>query len=601
MAEQWRARNDDAFLLAYSDDDLRTACEFLTNWIPFLSRGLCQPCVRTLSDRIRSLDREDGGGVVLPKQQEDVAVSTSENRGLNGCYDENCDTHSIGSWKDGADFNDTVDIHSLGIWKDKQQEDVAVSTSENRGLNGCYENCDTHSIGSWKDGGDCADFNDNVDTHSLGSWKDEADGSPEPVSEVSIQGNSTGSWKDGPSQSSGRALMREKFGTPVLVGRRGGVKMSWADMAQEDELEVGEETVSSLQLDNGSGLSWEGASEDEFKPKSKLSREQREYIRFSNVKRKKDFICLERINGKIVNILDGLELHTGVFSAAEQIRIVDYVETLKDMGKNGQLKDRTYTALHKGIRGKGRVTIQFGCCYDYATDRNGNPSGILKDDIVDPIPQLLKVMIKRLVKWHVIPPNCIPDSCIVNIYEEGDCMPPHIENHDFLRPFCTVSFLSEFDVLFGSNLKVVGPDEFDGPTAISLPVGSVLVFNGKGADVAKHCVPAVPTKRISITFRRMDGSKRPVGYVPDPDLQGLQPLSYEVDKYKKPKTVKPRRSMKKQVVRQEESAGKIRRSIERSLEPRHSGQTQQWHASRHRVRVDLERSADNSYTRTVKF
>ncbi|XP_031095929.1 RNA demethylase ALKBH9B-like isoform X1 [Ipomoea triloba] len=546
MAEQCRARKDDAFLLAYSDDELRTACEFLTNWIPFLSRGLCQPCVRTLSDRIRSLDREDGGGGVLPKQQEDVAVSTSENRGLNGCY-ENCDTYSIGSWKDGADFNDTVD------------------------------------------------------THSLGSWKDEADGSPEPVSEVSIQGNSTGSWKDGPSRSSGRALMREKFGTPVLAGRRGGVKMSWADMAQEDEPEVGEETVSSLQLDNGSGLSWEGASEDESKPKSKLSREQREYIRFSNVKRKKDFICLERINGKIVNILDGLEIHTGVFSAAEQIRIVDYVETLKEMGKNGQLKDRTYTAPHKGIRGKGRVTIQFGCCYDYATDQNGNPSGILKDDIVDPIPQLLKVMIKRLVKWHVIPPNCIPDSCIVNIYEEGDCMPPHIENHDFLRPFCTVSFLSECNVLFGSNLKVVGPGEFDGPIAISLPVGSVIVFNGKGADVAKHCVPAVPTKRISITFRRMDESKRPVGYVPDPDLQGLQPLSYEVDKYKKPKTVKPRRSMKKQVVRQEESAGKIRRSIERSLELRHSGQTQQWHASRQRVRVDLERSADHSYTRTVKF
>lgn len=226
----------------------------------------------------------------------------------------------------------------------QQQEDVAVSTSENRGLNGCYENCDTYSIGSWKDG---ADFNDTVDTHSLGSWKDEADGSPEPVPEVSIQGNSTGSWKDGPSRSSGRALMREKFGTPVLVGRRGGGKMSWADMAQEDELEVvGEDTVSSLQLDNGSGLSWEGASEDESKPKSKLSREQREYIRFSNVKRKKDFICLERINGKIVNILDGLEIHTGVFSAAEQIRIVDYVETLKEMGKNGQLKGILFNNRH---------------------------------------------------------------------------------------------------------------------------------------------------------------------------------------------------------------------------------------------------------------
>jgi len=27
---------------------------------------------------------------------------------------------------------------------------------------------------------------------------------------------------------------------------------------------------------------------------------------------------------------------------------------------------------------------------------------------------------------------------------------------------------------------------------------SVLVLNGNGADVAKHCVPAVPTKRFAL-------------------------------------------------------------------------------------------------------
>ena len=33
--------------------------------------------------------------------------------------------------------------------------------------------------------------------------------------------------------------------------------------------------------------------------------------------------------------------------------------------------------------------------------------------------------------------------------------------------------------------------------------------------------------RISITFRKMDESKRPVGFTPDPDLQGIKPLPYE--------------------------------------------------------------------------
>lgn len=207
-------------------------------------------------------------------------------------------------------------------------------------LNGCSRdqaNWDAHSVGSWKDG---ADLNDTADTNSLGSWKDGADGSPEPVAEVSMESGPNANLKDALPQTSVEASTSDTFSTPVSVDSR-KVKMSWADMAQEDELEAEEETEStgsSRQLGNGDGLAGEGTAEKMSKPKTELSREQREHIRFSNVKRKKDFICLERVNGKIVNILDGLELHTGVFSAAEQIRIVNYVETLQEMGKKGQLK-----------------------------------------------------------------------------------------------------------------------------------------------------------------------------------------------------------------------------------------------------------------------
>uniref|UniRef100_M1C7D6 Oxidoreductase n=1 Tax=Solanum tuberosum TaxID=4113 RepID=M1C7D6_SOLTU len=202
-------------------------------------------------------------------------------------------------------------------------------------------------------------------------------------------------------------------------------------------------------------------------------------------------------------------------------------------------RERTYTAPQKWMRGKGRVTIQFGCCYNYATDKKGNSPGILKSVTVDPLPDLLKNMIRRLVKWHVLPPDCVPDSCVVNIYDVGDCIPPHIDSNDFVRPFCTVSFLSECNIVLGSNLKTVGPGDFAGAIAIPLPMGSVLVLNGNGADVAKHCVPAVPTKRISITFRRMNKSRRPIGCAPEQDLLGLQPLSHEADRYEKSKTYKP--------------------------------------------------------------
>lgn len=111
-------------------------------------------------------------------------------------------------------------------------------------------------------------------------------------------------------------------------------RMSWADMAQEDEF--GEEEQELDKLGANSDLSEVTSAKVSEKPK--LSREQREYIRFMNVRRKKDFICFERVNGKLVNILEGLELHTGIFSAAEQKRIVNFVASLQEMGRKGELK-----------------------------------------------------------------------------------------------------------------------------------------------------------------------------------------------------------------------------------------------------------------------
>jgi alkylated DNA repair protein alkB family protein 5 len=104
-------------------------------------------------------------------------------------------------------------------------------------------------------------------------------------------------------------------------------------------------------------------------------------------------------------------------------------------------------------------------------DKYGNPPGILHEEAVDPLPQLLRNTIKRLVRWHVLPTTCVPDSCIINIYDEGDCIPPHIDHHDFVRPFCTLSLLGECCILFGGNLKIIGPGSFDGPVSIPLPVG----------------------------------------------------------------------------------------------------------------------------------
>ncbi|XP_038719546.1 RNA demethylase ALKBH9B-like [Tripterygium wilfordii] len=495
-----QVRKEDPFLMHYQPSDLRVASEFLTRWRPFLSRDLCHMCNQIFSDRIRSLDPEvDGEAEALHSDKSLTSLSRN----------------------------------------DEESEE----TKENS-----EDNCDTHSQGSCRDGDD---------TNSLGSAKDRANGCCEPHLEASSSGLTSVS----------------PFVDTTLSPR-----ISWADMAQEDELEEDEEEESELnkRVVNMSPLSGD-LTVTKVIEKPKLSRDQREYIRFMNVKRKKDFICLERVKGKIVNILQGLELHNGVFSAAEQKRIVEQIYALEEKGKRGELKERTYSTPKKWMRGKGGVTMQFGCCYNYATDKMGNPPGILQKETVDPLPSLFKVIVRRLIMWHVLPPSCVPDSCIVNIYEEGNCIPPHVDNHDFVRPFCTVSFLGECNIVFGSNLKILDAGEFAGSIAIPLPVGSVLVLNGNGADVAKHCVPAVSTKRISITFRKMDESKRPIGFVPEPDLQGIRPLSYETDEVKRFDSPKSDSRIKRQPFRREgevKGRGHSQRSYAQS-EPHYSTRTRQ--------------------------
>ncbi|KAH0467580.1 hypothetical protein IEQ34_002613 [Dendrobium chrysotoxum] len=253
----------------------------------------------------------------------------------------------------------------------------------------------------------------------------------------------------------------------------------------------------------------------------KHSIEERKRV-FNRFYMKKDYVCLERINRRIVNILDGLQLHIGVFNSMEQKEIVQFIYDLQNKGRNNELGEHTYSEPKKWMRGKGRVTIQFGCCYNYAVEKNGIPPGILRNGIVDPIPNLFKIMINRLITSHVLPISCVPDSCIINIYEPGDCIPPHIDSHDFIRPFCTISFLSKCNIIFGHKIKIVGPGEFIGSASIPLPVGSVLLLNGNGANLAKHCIPAVSYKRISVTFRKMDKAKQPHNFMFDSDFQNIK-------------------------------------------------------------------------------
>lgn len=76
-----------------------------------------------------------------------------------------------------------------------------------------------------------------------------------------------------------------------------------------------------------------------------LSIAERTNLRLLGITRKKDYICLDRVDGKITNIAAGLELHTGVFSKKEQQRLVDMVHDLRAKGRRQELKGMFYILI----------------------------------------------------------------------------------------------------------------------------------------------------------------------------------------------------------------------------------------------------------------
>ena len=126
--------------------------------------------------------------------------------------------------------------------------------------------------------------------------------------------------------------------------------------------------------------------------------------------RPQSFSLMESVRGKgKLNVLQGLALHTELLSALEQRHLVAFTQRMCELGDEGSLVNRTYSAPRKWMRGKGRITVQLGCCYNYATDSRGNPPGILRHEKVAGLPRLLEQVIippTPHADFHAYP--CIP-------------------------------------------------------------------------------------------------------------------------------------------------------------------------------------------------
>jgi len=133
-------------------------------------------------------------------------------------------------------------------------------------------------------------------------------------------------------------------------------------------------------------------------------RDEEERLRLKQVVRCASFSAFETVKGKVLNIVDGLELHKNVLNQKEQRRLLDFIWEQMARGRGDHLPGRTFSAPRKWMKGKGRITIQYGVCYSYA-----HPIGIT-NDVVEAMPKTLNSVIDRMVRWGVLPASVRPDS-----------------------------------------------------------------------------------------------------------------------------------------------------------------------------------------------
>ncbi|XP_010553471.1 PREDICTED: uncharacterized protein LOC104823550 isoform X1 [Tarenaya hassleriana] len=243
-----------------------------------------------------------------------------------------------------------------------------------------------------------------------------------------------------------------------------------------------------------------------FLADSSLSSEQKqnEIEKESPRSKAKAFVVTEMYEGKTVNVVEGLKLYDELFDAKEVSQLVSLVNDMRVSGKRGQLQGQSYVANKRPMRGRGRELIQLGLpIVDSPVDCEA-PT----DRKVEPIPTVLHDVIERLVAMQIAPMK--PDACIIDFYNEGDHSQPNMFLPWFGRPVC-IMLLSECDVTFGRVIVSDHPGDYKGSLKLSLTPGSVLVVQGKSADLAKLAIDSTRKQRVLVTFVKSQPRKSITG------------------------------------------------------------------------------------------
>jgi len=116
-------------------------------------------------------------------------------------------------------------------------------------------------------------------------------------------------------------------------------------------------------------------------------------------------------------------------------------------------------------------------------------------------------LVNHLIDEGYLDKEVRPDSCIINQYGKGDCIPPHVDHESYYRPISTLSLLGEEPMLVGTKFQTVKSCAWKPTvgTSVTLPRRSLLLLGGNSGNVSKHCISSCRGERISITLRKQPG------------------------------------------------------------------------------------------------
>jgi len=196
------------------------------------------------------------------------------------------------------------------------------------------------------------------------------------------------------------------------------------------------------------------------------------------------------------NLLKGLTRFDNVITPSEETHLANFVADQLQKGRKSELRGSTLVVPPRGSRHP--TQLQYGIAYNYQDHSVGGRHQ------VEVMPAVLEELVQKLIAEGIVSASQKPNTAVVNVYDEGCSLPPHIDSKSFTRPICTVSLNADADMLFGEKagrIDKTPTGAWEG-CAVPLPRRSVLLLPDEVcANDVEHCIPPVKAKRISITFR----------------------------------------------------------------------------------------------------